>query len=122
MLRRAEAEANEIESMKRKVDLEGRRLLVVRAAEKAGFWYTVNFEGLGGVELCSFTTPPPPALILTAFSLFFPLVVLYNNRHYWKLRFSNRVRRSPHSARIFCCLKLEHAHKRRRKEFLVYSN
>lgn len=65
MLRRAEAEANEIESMKRKVDLEGRRLLVVRAAEKAGFWYTVNFEGLGGGE-----TPPPPALILTAFSLF----------------------------------------------------
>ena len=35
--KREKAEAEEMERMKRKVDLEGRRLLVVRAAETAGF-------------------------------------------------------------------------------------
>lgn len=35
--RRAKAEAEEREEMRRRVELEGRRLLEVRAAEKAGF-------------------------------------------------------------------------------------
>lgn len=34
--------------MKRRADLEGRRLLAVRAAENAGFWYAANLEdGVG---------------------------------------------------------------------------
>lgn len=35
--------------MKRRADLEGRRLLAVRAAENVGFWYAANLEdGVGG--------------------------------------------------------------------------
>lgn len=31
--------------MQRKVNFEGWRLLAVRAADKAGFWYAENFKG-----------------------------------------------------------------------------
>lgn len=49
--RRAKAEAEEREKMKTIVGFEGWRLLAVRAADRAGFWYTVNFEGCNGGEL-----------------------------------------------------------------------
>lgn len=46
--------------MKRNADLEGRRLVVVRAADRAGFWYTENFVGFGdeeGLNLSIFKCP-----------------------------------------------------------------
>jgi hypothetical protein len=47
--RREKAEAEDRETMKRRADLEGRRLLAVRAAENVGFWYAANLEdGVGG--------------------------------------------------------------------------
>lgn len=50
---RAETETVNRERMKKTAEEEGRRLLDVRAAESAGFWYTVNIEGFDA--LC---TPP----------------------------------------------------------------
>ncbi|PON80421.1 hypothetical protein TorRG33x02_234250 [Trema orientale] len=60
MARRAKAEAEEREKMRKRVELEGWRLVAVRAAEKAGFWYTENLElGFfnGGEE--PFSLAPP---------------------------------------------------------------
>lgn len=62
MLRRAKAEAVERERMQRSEDLEGRRLLVVKAAERAGFWYTANFVGFGEGDPLSRTPLPPPSI------------------------------------------------------------
>lgn len=42
MARRAEKEVAQTEKGKRNVDLERWRLLAVRTAENAGFWYTEN--------------------------------------------------------------------------------
>lgn len=44
--RRAKAEAEERANRSRKEEVEGRRLVAVRVAEKAEFWYTANFAGL----------------------------------------------------------------------------
>ena len=38
MERRAKAEAEEREKMQRRIDLEGCRLVAVRAADRVGFW------------------------------------------------------------------------------------
>lgn len=54
---RATIEAEEIDRMKRKLATEGRKLFEVRAAERAGFWYTANFDGF----FCG--CAPPPASI-----------------------------------------------------------
>lgn len=64
MARRAKAEAEEKEKMQRSVDLEGWRLLVVRAAEKAGFWYTENLEGFNGVEPLSLAAPTASMVVI----------------------------------------------------------
>lgn len=55
-IKRAMEEAENSDRMKRKVEAEGRRLLEVKAAERAAFWYTANFEGFAGFELCC--SPP----------------------------------------------------------------
>ena len=36
--------------MQRRVYLGGCKLLAVRAAERAAFWYTENLEGFGGAD------------------------------------------------------------------------
>lgn len=45
------------ERMKKTVEEEGRRLLEVRAAESAGFWYTVNIEGFDALAFCCCPAP-----------------------------------------------------------------
>ena len=65
-LRRAKAEAANIERMQRNVDADGRRLLMVRAAESTGFWYTANFEGFGGGDPWS-RAPPCMAVMKSGF-------------------------------------------------------
>ena len=50
---REKTEAIESTNMKRRTDFEGRRLLAVEAAARAGFRYTENLDGLGeGDEPC----------------------------------------------------------------------
>lgn len=49
-MRRAKAEAEERQKMQRRVYLGGCKLLAVRAAERAAFWYTANLEGFGGAD------------------------------------------------------------------------
>lgn len=65
MDRRTRAEAEERAKKQRRADLEGWRLLAVRAAERAGFWYTANLVGFGGGDaagdeptLLSLAAPP----------------------------------------------------------------
>lgn len=41
------AEAVESKNMNKRTDLEGRRLLAVEAAARAGFRYTENLDGFG---------------------------------------------------------------------------
>ena len=65
MERRAKAEAEEREKMQRRVDLEGCRLVVVRAADRIGFWYTENFEGFDGGEPLSWLAVA--SMVLTGF-------------------------------------------------------
>lgn len=48
MASRENAEALQREKMKRRVRLEGCRLLALRAVENTGFSYTQNLAGLGG--------------------------------------------------------------------------
>ncbi|TXG73883.1 hypothetical protein EZV62_002462 [Acer yangbiense] len=68
--RRAKAEAEEIAKKQIRVDLEGWRLLAVRAAERSGFWYTVNLLGFSGgaagddPTLLSLAAPPPVVSIV----------------------------------------------------------
>lgn len=57
---RATAEAQKRERMKKTVEAEGRRLLEVRAAESAGFWYTANTEGFDAPGICC--CPPPRSI------------------------------------------------------------
>lgn len=60
MERRAKAEAEERERTKIRVDLEGWRLLAVRAAERVGFWYTANLLGFGVDNVPLLSLAPPP--------------------------------------------------------------
>ncbi|KAL0418184.1 UNVERIFIED_CONTAM: hypothetical protein Sradi_1231900 [Sesamum radiatum] len=55
---RARTEAEETERKNRKVEALGRRLLEVRAAERAGFWYTANFDGFDALAVCCCCPPP----------------------------------------------------------------
>ena len=61
--------------MQRKVNFEGWRLLVVRAADKAGFWYAENFKGFGEGEPSALPPFPTAAIRMDQnlrFNLGFP--------------------------------------------------